>query len=175
MLGLHYFPEISAAQSWSVLCSGWLLLLSIISRLNLEGMTVSLIIMFKYWHYQIWLGHLAQSPCQVLWASIFLQYTWYTNEWWKNFRIFILQSILKVFTAMDSGSILNETNFGIFLFILQANKSISSLNSIWLIISSKAVLLSIHSVLFSWTPDSLSASTLKIPDIWVAVIQFFVD
>ena len=37
--------------------------------------------------------------------------------------------MLKSFTAMDSESGLNETNFGICLFNLDVNKSISGLNS----------------------------------------------
>ena len=45
------------------------------------------------------------------------------------YKFLSLQSILKSFTAMDSGSDLNETNFGICIFNLEANKSISGLNS----------------------------------------------
>ena len=63
---------------------------------------------------------------------------------------------------MDSGSSLNEINFGICLFNLEVNKTISS----------KTVLLSIHSVRSSLTLDSLSASMLKIPGISICFIDW---
>ena len=79
-------------------------------------------------------------------------------------------------TAMDTESGLNETYFSICLINLEANKSISGLNSSCLVTSSKIILLSIHSVLSSRNLDFfLSASVLKNPGTWVAVVQFFVD
>ena len=83
--------------------------------------------------------------------------------------------MIKTFTAMDCGSGLNETNFSICRFNLEANKSISGSNSSCLIISSETVFNEHPLSLFLLDPRFFICYYVKNPGICAAVIQFFVN